>query len=263
MLKGSRRGDGRQLSHPSGATAAIARRLSALLPVYAQFPIRPVRGHGSWLVDEDGNEWLDAYGGHAVASTGHSPSRRGARDRRAGGDAALLLDRGAAPASRASWPSGWPRSVPIRWAGCSSATRARRRTRTPCTWPGSAPAGRRSSRCSAAGTAAPRRRSPAPTARATRTARGAARHPALAQGAGRRRGRARGRRWTTAVAAVIMEPVQGLSGARDLSADFLARRPPGLRRARRGAHLRRGPVRRGPLRRVQRRRGGAASSPTC
>jgi acetylornithine/succinyldiaminopimelate/putrescine aminotransferase len=35
-------------------------------------PVRPVRGHGSWLVDEEGREWLDAYGGHAVASTGHS-----------------------------------------------------------------------------------------------------------------------------------------------------------------------------------------------
>jgi acetylornithine/N-succinyldiaminopimelate aminotransferase len=44
----------------------------ALLPVYAPMPVRPVRGHGSWLVDEDGLEWLDAYGGHAVASTGHS-----------------------------------------------------------------------------------------------------------------------------------------------------------------------------------------------
>jgi acetylornithine/N-succinyldiaminopimelate aminotransferase len=44
----------------------------ALLPVYAAMPVRPVRGHGSWLVDEDGLEWLDAYGGHAVASTGHS-----------------------------------------------------------------------------------------------------------------------------------------------------------------------------------------------
>jgi len=43
----------------------------ALLPVYAQMPVRPVRGHGSWLVDEEGHEWLDAYGGHAVASTGH------------------------------------------------------------------------------------------------------------------------------------------------------------------------------------------------
>ncbi len=45
---------------------------SALLPVYAQFPIRPVRGRGSWLLDENGDEWLDAYGGHAVAATGHS-----------------------------------------------------------------------------------------------------------------------------------------------------------------------------------------------
>jgi acetylornithine/succinyldiaminopimelate/putrescine aminotransferase len=45
---------------------------SALLPVYAQFPVRPVRGRGSWLIDEQGDEWLDAYGGHAVAATGHS-----------------------------------------------------------------------------------------------------------------------------------------------------------------------------------------------
>lgn len=43
----------------------------ALLPVYAQLPARPVRGRGSWLIDEDGERWLDAYGGHAVASTGH------------------------------------------------------------------------------------------------------------------------------------------------------------------------------------------------
>jgi acetylornithine/succinyldiaminopimelate/putrescine aminotransferase len=44
----------------------------ALLPVYATFPLRAVSGHGSWLVDDEGNEWLDAYGGHAVASSGHS-----------------------------------------------------------------------------------------------------------------------------------------------------------------------------------------------
>jgi len=43
-----------------------------LLPVYAQFPVRPVSGRGSWLIDEAGEEWLDAYGGHAVSSTGHS-----------------------------------------------------------------------------------------------------------------------------------------------------------------------------------------------
>jgi len=47
-------------------------RPSALLPVYAQFPVRPVRALGSWLIDEQGQRWLDAYGGHAVANTGHS-----------------------------------------------------------------------------------------------------------------------------------------------------------------------------------------------
>ena len=44
---------------------------TALLPVYAQFPVLPVRGRGSGLIDENGAEWLDAYGGHAVAATGH------------------------------------------------------------------------------------------------------------------------------------------------------------------------------------------------
>lgn len=44
----------------------------ALLPVYATFPLRAASGHGSWLVDEEGHEWLDAYGGHAVATCGHS-----------------------------------------------------------------------------------------------------------------------------------------------------------------------------------------------
>jgi acetylornithine/succinyldiaminopimelate/putrescine aminotransferase len=60
----------------SGVTLSEAKGpkpgVPALLPVYAPMPVRPVRGHGSWLVDSDGLEWLDAYGGHAVASTGHS-----------------------------------------------------------------------------------------------------------------------------------------------------------------------------------------------
>jgi acetylornithine/succinyldiaminopimelate/putrescine aminotransferase len=38
-------------------------------------PLRARSGHGSWLVDEEGNEWLDAYGGHAVSSTGHCHPR--------------------------------------------------------------------------------------------------------------------------------------------------------------------------------------------
>src|SRR2546423_10760062 len=48
----------------------------ALLPVYTQFPLRPVRGRGSWLIDENGDEWLDAYGGHAVAAAGHCHPHR-------------------------------------------------------------------------------------------------------------------------------------------------------------------------------------------
>lgn len=43
----------------------------AWLPVYSQFPLRAVSGSGSWIIDDQGRRWLDAYGGHAVASTGH------------------------------------------------------------------------------------------------------------------------------------------------------------------------------------------------
>jgi acetylornithine/N-succinyldiaminopimelate aminotransferase len=54
------------------AATTHATDADALLPVYAQMPVRPVSGQGSWLVDVDGERWLDAYGGHAVAATGHS-----------------------------------------------------------------------------------------------------------------------------------------------------------------------------------------------
>ena len=46
-----------------------------LLPVYPPFPVTPVSGRGCTLVDAEGREWLDFYGGHAVASTGHSHPR--------------------------------------------------------------------------------------------------------------------------------------------------------------------------------------------
>jgi len=59
----------------AGKQAVGAKGKGALLPVYAQFPVRPVSGAGSWLVDESGDRWLDAYGGHAVASVGHSHPR--------------------------------------------------------------------------------------------------------------------------------------------------------------------------------------------
>ena len=56
----------------AGGAASAGGPPPALLTVYAPMPVRPVLGRGSWLVDEAGHEWLDAYGGHAVASTGHS-----------------------------------------------------------------------------------------------------------------------------------------------------------------------------------------------
>jgi acetylornithine/N-succinyldiaminopimelate aminotransferase len=49
--------------------------VQALLPVYAPMPLRAQSGLGSWLIDENGERWLDAYGGHAVSSTGHSHPR--------------------------------------------------------------------------------------------------------------------------------------------------------------------------------------------
>lgn len=57
--------DERKDAAPAEAT------VSPLLSTYAQMPVRPVRGEGSWLIEADGTRWLDAYGGHAVASTGH------------------------------------------------------------------------------------------------------------------------------------------------------------------------------------------------
>jgi acetylornithine/succinyldiaminopimelate/putrescine aminotransferase len=38
-------------------------------------PLRAKTGRGSWLIDEQGERWLDAYGGHAVSSTGHCHPR--------------------------------------------------------------------------------------------------------------------------------------------------------------------------------------------
>jgi acetylornithine/N-succinyldiaminopimelate aminotransferase len=57
----------------AGETAAVKR--SALLDVYDQVPFEPVRGEGVWLETEDGARWLDFYGGHAVALLGYGHPR--------------------------------------------------------------------------------------------------------------------------------------------------------------------------------------------
>lgn len=47
----------------------------AEMPVYARLPLRPVRGAGAYLWDAQGCRYLDLYGGHAVAITGHGHPR--------------------------------------------------------------------------------------------------------------------------------------------------------------------------------------------
>lgn len=43
-----------------------------LFDVYPLFDISPVRGEGSYVIDNQGRRYLDFYGGHAVISIGHS-----------------------------------------------------------------------------------------------------------------------------------------------------------------------------------------------
>src|SRR6266513_4296796 len=51
--------------------AAIEERYQ--LATYKKMPIVAERGSGVWLYSGDGEKYLDLYGGHAVAGTGHSP----------------------------------------------------------------------------------------------------------------------------------------------------------------------------------------------
>lgn len=43
-----------------------------LFDVYSLYDIEPVKGAGNRVYTEDGNEYLDLYGGHAVISVGHA-----------------------------------------------------------------------------------------------------------------------------------------------------------------------------------------------
>jgi acetylornithine/N-succinyldiaminopimelate aminotransferase len=55
--------------------AAPAAHASALLDVFQQVPVRMARGEGVWLYDETGKRFLDFYGGHAVALLGYGHPR--------------------------------------------------------------------------------------------------------------------------------------------------------------------------------------------
>ena len=43
-----------------------------LFDVYPLYDLKPVRGKGNYVYDEQGQAYLDLYGGHAVISIGHS-----------------------------------------------------------------------------------------------------------------------------------------------------------------------------------------------
>ncbi|MBI3552572.1 MAG: aminotransferase class III-fold pyridoxal phosphate-dependent enzyme [Elusimicrobia bacterium] len=45
-----------------------------VLPTYEKFPLVLERGAGCFVWDDQGNRYLDLYGGHAVCALGHSPS---------------------------------------------------------------------------------------------------------------------------------------------------------------------------------------------
>ncbi|MEN9834425.1 MAG: Acetylornithine aminotransferase [Pseudomonadota bacterium] len=44
---------------------------SSLMNVYKRLPVKIVRGQGAWVYDESDTNYLDMYAGHAVTSTGH------------------------------------------------------------------------------------------------------------------------------------------------------------------------------------------------
>ena len=46
--------------------------IPALLPTYPPFPFPILRGEGDRVFDDQGQAWFDFYGGHCVCSTGHS-----------------------------------------------------------------------------------------------------------------------------------------------------------------------------------------------
>ncbi|WP_019635636.1 acetylornithine transaminase [Paenibacillus fonticola] len=57
------------------STNSAANTKSALFPSYARYPISLVKGHGSWLWDDQGNRYLDFMSGLAVTNLGHAPEK--------------------------------------------------------------------------------------------------------------------------------------------------------------------------------------------
>src|SRR5688572_4092132 len=57
---------------PQSSIAIVSSEDRFQLATYKKMPIAAVRGKGVWLYTSDDEKYLDLYGGHAVAGTGHS-----------------------------------------------------------------------------------------------------------------------------------------------------------------------------------------------
>lgn len=66
-------------SATTGATqapgVASSSAASALFPTYSRYPLSLVKGHGSWVWDDQGNRYLDFMSGLAVTNLGHAPEK--------------------------------------------------------------------------------------------------------------------------------------------------------------------------------------------
>jgi len=62
-------------THSSAAIDPRAREAATTLPVYGQLPFVPVRATGCTIITSDGHRILDLYGGHAVAALGYGHPR--------------------------------------------------------------------------------------------------------------------------------------------------------------------------------------------
>jgi len=49
--------------------------MSALMTTYSPLPIKLSHGEGAWVWDEDGNRYIDGFGGIAVTALGHAHPR--------------------------------------------------------------------------------------------------------------------------------------------------------------------------------------------
>src|ERR1043166_2136385 len=114
------------------------------LATYKKMPIVAERGEGVWVFTSDGDRYLDLYGGHAVAGTGHChPHVVNALRAQAG--ELLFYSNLVYSNARARAPKKWSRSLPTNSRKHSSATPAPKPTRTRCAWRAWPPDANRSS----------------------------------------------------------------------------------------------------------------------